>query len=164
MQVNFRILSVTVAIIWQLPWVTASIWLLWGLWGSNRIYIPIFLRNLSHLGQIYVTMASRCHGDHGNKVPQWPWHQDVTMASGKPFSLTSRARHDLNTKSSVGSQKGTITIKRFPLRTRRALLPWTLYSDRALLLLNRTSLNIDSALLALNWCLWKMHVIRKSNC
>ena len=37
------------------------------------------------------------------------------------------------------------------LRTRRALPPSTLYSDRILLVLNRTSLNSAKALLALNW-------------
>ena len=41
-------------------------------------------------------------------------------------------------------------FKDVPLRTRRALLPLTLYSDSALLVLNRTTLNIDSTLLALN--------------
>ena len=39
----------------------------------------------------------------------------------------------------------------FPLRTTRALSPKTLYSDSALLVLNRTSFNSDNALLALNW-------------
>ena len=45
-----------------------------------------------------------------------------------------------------------------PLRTRRTLLPQTLYSDSALLVLNGTSLNSVTALLALNWwntILWK---------
>ena len=39
----------------------------------------------------------------------------------------------------------------FPLRTRRALSPKTLYSDSAPLVLNRTSLNCINALLVLNW-------------
>ena len=38
-----------------------------------------------------------------------------------------------------------------PLRTRSALSQWTMYSYSTLLVLDRTSLNIDSALLALNW-------------
>ena len=38
-----------------------------------------------------------------------------------------------------------------PLRTRRALLPWALYSNSTLLVLNGTSLNCNNALLALNW-------------
>ena len=57
-------------------------------------------------------------------------------------------------RCSVENQKGTITIQRCSiewLRTRRALSPWTLYSDSALLVLNGTSLNIYTALLALNW-------------
>ena len=37
------------------------------------------------------------------------------------------------------------------LRARRALLPLTLYSNSALLVLNRTSLSCNNALLALNW-------------
>ena len=41
-------------------------------------------------------------------------------------------------------------IKDVPLRTRRALLPMTLYSDIALLVLNGTSLTCNNALLALN--------------
>ena len=40
--------------------------------------------------------------------------------------------------------------KDVPLRTRRVILLKTLYSDTALLVLNRTPLNIDSTLLALN--------------
>ena len=50
---------------------------------------------------------------------------------------------------SVESQKGAITIQRCPLRTRRALSPKTLY-DSPLAVLSETSLNIGSALLALN--------------
>ena len=42
-------------------------------------------------------------------------------------------------------------FKDVPLRTRRVLLPWILYSNSTLLVVNKTSLNIDSALLALNW-------------
>ena len=38
-----------------------------------------------------------------------------------------------------------------PLRTRRALSLYKVYGDIALLVLNGTSLNSDSALLALNW-------------
>ena len=42
-------------------------------------------------------------------------------------------------------------FKDVPLRTRRALSPQILYSDSDLLVFNATSLNINSALLALNW-------------
>ena len=53
--------------------------------------------------------------------------------------------------SSVESQKGAISIfKDVPLRTRRALWLYNIYGDSALLVLNGTSLNGDSALLALN--------------
>ena len=38
-----------------------------------------------------------------------------------------------------------------PLRIRRALSPYALYSNSALLFLNATLLNSDNALLALNW-------------
>ena len=44
-----------------------------------------------------------------------------------------------------------LQIKDVPLRTRRALLPLTLYSNSALLFLNRISLCCNNALLALNW-------------
>ena len=54
--------------------------------------------------------------------------------------------------SSVESQKGVIcNSKMFPLRTRRALLLYKVYGDSALLVLNRTSLICNNALLALNW-------------
>ena len=54
--------------------------------------------------------------------------------------------------SSVESQKGTLSIFwDVPLRTRRALLLYKLYGDGVLLVPNGTSLNSDSALLALNW-------------
>ena len=53
--------------------------------------------------------------------------------------------------SSVESQKGVSTLfNDVPLRTRRALLPYSLYSDNILLVLNETSLNNINALLALN--------------
>ena len=46
-----------------------------------------------------------------------------------------------------------------PLSTRMALSPQTLYSDSTVLVLNGTSLNIENALLALNWqsidSMWK---------
>ena len=49
--------------------------------------------------------------------------------------------------------------KMFRLRTRRELSPYTLNSNSDLLVFNVTSLNIDSALLALNWrynaCDWQ---------
>ena len=45
------------------------------------------------------------------------------------------------------------------LWTRRVLSPYSLYSNNALLVLNGTSLNIDSALLVLNW--W-YHVLTHS--
>ena len=48
------------------------------------------------------------------------------------------------------ARRALLLLKDVPLRTRRALSPQTLYSNSALLVLNRTSLNIDSALLALN--------------
>ena len=44
--------------------------------------------------------------------------------------------------------------------TRRALSPYTLYSDRALLVLNRTLLNCDNGLLPLNWR-YKLHYTHK---
>ena len=54
--------------------------------------------------------------------------------------------------SSDESQKGAITIQRCSVENQKgARSPLTLYSDSALLVLNGTSLNIDSALLALNW-------------
>ena len=41
-------------------------------------------------------------------------------------------------RCSVENQKGVITIKGVPLRTKRALLPWTLYSNSTLLVLDGT--------------------------
>ena len=79
-----------------------------------------------------------------------------------PVNQTHRAKH-ANSKStggtndifSVESQKALSLFKDalslyIPLRTRRELLPLTLYNDSTLLVLNGTSLNIDCTLLALN--------------
>ena len=52
-------------------------------------------------------------------------------------------------------QKRQQSVKDVPLTTRRAQLLYKVYGDSTLLVLNRTSLNSDSALLALNW--WKHH-------
>ena len=49
------------------------------------------------------------------------------------------------------ARKALLQIKDVLLRTRRALLPLTLYSNSALLVLNGTSLSCNNALLALNW-------------
>ena len=49
------------------------------------------------------------------------------------------------------ARRALLQIKDVPLRTRRALSPYTLYSNSALLVLNRTSLKCNNALLALNW-------------
>ena len=52
---------------------------------------------------------------------------------------------------SVESQKGAISLfKDVPLRTRRALSLYKVYGDGAPLVLNETSLNSDSSLLALS--------------
>ena len=47
--------------------------------------------------------------------------------------------------------RGLSTVQDVPLRTRRALSLYKVYGDSTLLVLNRTSLNIDSALLTLKW-------------
>ena len=49
------------------------------------------------------------------------------------------------------ARRALLQIKDVPLRTRRALSPYTLYSNNALLVLNGTSLNYNNGLLALNW-------------
>ena len=49
------------------------------------------------------------------------------------------------------ARRALLQIKDVPLRTRRGLLPLTLYSNSAFLVLNRTSLSCNNALLALNW-------------
>ena len=56
----------------------------------------------------------------------------------------------------LGARRVLVKINDIPLRTRRALLPLTLYSDSALLVLNGTSLSCNNTLLALNWwyCMW----------
>ena len=48
------------------------------------------------------------------------------------------------------ARRALLHINDVLLRTRRALLPLTLYSDNALLVLNGTSLSYNNALLALN--------------
>ena len=55
-----------------------------------------------------------------------------------------------HTERQLTAKRALSLFKDVLLRTRRALLPQTLYSDSNLLVLNGTSLNIDSALLALN--------------
>ena len=55
------------------------------------------------------------------------------------------------TLSTVESQKGAINIQDVPFRTRAARSLYKVYGNSALLVLNRTSLYSDSALLALNW-------------
>ena len=50
----------------------------------------------------------------------------------------------------VRARRALLQINDVPLRTRRALLPLTLYSDSALLVLNGTSLSCNNTLLALN--------------
>ena len=59
--------------------------------------------------------------------------------------------HEKGTYRQLKARRALSLFKDVPLRSRRALSPWTLYSDSTLLVLNGTSLNIDSALLALNW-------------
>ena len=49
------------------------------------------------------------------------------------------------------ARRALLQINDVPLRTRRELLPLTLYSNSALLVLNGTSLSCNNALLALNW-------------
>ena len=51
---------------------------------------------------------------------------------------------------SVESQKSTITINRCTVENQRGAVTIDLYSDSALLVLNRTSLSIDNALVILN--------------
>ena len=51
--------------------------------------------------------------------------------------------------SSAKKQKDVMLFNDARLRTRRALLPQTLYSDSAVLVLNKTLLDCDIALLAL---------------
>ena len=60
------------------------------------------------------------------------------------FDVSSVYRH-------LRARRALMHIKDVPLRTRRALLPFTLYSNSALLVLNGTSLSCNNALLALNW-------------
>ena len=55
-------------------------------------------------------------------------------------------RHD-----QLRARRALSIFKYVPLRTRRALLLYKVYGDSALLVLKGTSLNNDSALLALNW-------------
>ena len=56
----------------------------------------------------------------------------------------SREYHQLRARRAI------LLFKYVPLRTRRVLSPWSLHTYTAFLVLNGTSLNIDSALLALN--------------
>ena len=65
--------------------------------------------------------------------------------------LNAQITHNQSVYRQLKARRALSLFKDVLLRTRRALLPRTLYSDSTLLVLNRTSLNIDSALLALNW-------------
>ena len=54
------------------------------------------------------------------------------------------------TQFQLTARRALSIFKDVPLRTRGALSLYNVYGDSALLVLNGTSLNIDSALLALN--------------
>ena len=62
-----------------------------------------------------------------------------------------RRKNACRTFCQLRARRALSLFKDVPLGTRRALSPKTLYSNSPLLVLNGTSLNIDSALLALNW-------------
>ena len=60
--------------------------------------------------------------------------------------------HNFSNEIVIESQKGAITIQTCFIEYQKgAVAIDTLYSDCALLVLNRTSLNTESALLALIW-------------
>ena len=71
-------------------------------------------------------------------------------------NFVAALKHNCNvmqkgTQRQLRARRALLQIKDLPLRTRRALSPYTLYSNSALLVLNGTSLNCNNALLALNW-------------
>ena len=51
----------------------------------------------------------------------------------------------------LGVRRALMLFNNLPLKIRRALLTWALYSASALLVLNWTSLNSGNALVALSW-------------
>ena len=70
-----------------------------------------------------------------------------------PFSLIFivKVRSVFCVYPRLRARRALMLLNDVPLRTRRALLPYSLYNDSALLVLNGTSLNSINALLALNW-------------
>ena len=69
----------------------------------------------------------------------------------KPFVLYFHLSASVSVYRQLRARRALLQIKDVLLRTRRALLPLTLYSNSALLVLNWTSLSCNNALLALNW-------------
>ena len=86
----------------------------------------------------------------------WPWHY-LIHPPPPPHMLHLWYSHCTHiecfmwTHCQVRARRVLSIFKDVPLRTRRVLLPYTFYSNSALLVLNRTSLDIDSSLLAFNW-------------
>ena len=111
--------------------------------------------------------------EHSNKkVPLCQTKKKVYVVSWEPeghyqhsnlFCWELEGPYQHSHICSIENQKGTINIqicsvenqkgiiKYVPLRTRRPLSLYKVYGNSALLVLNGTSLNSDSTLLALNW-------------
>ena len=66
-------------------------------------------------------------------------------------SLYTRWEPTLSTCRQLRARRALLQSKDVPLRTRRAPSLYKVYGDNALLVLNRTSLNCNNALLAPNW-------------
>ena len=76
-------------------------------------------------------------GVGGGGVTEIERKRDVMILWGRNCQLRAR--------------RALMLFNSFSLRTRRVILPYTLYSDSPLLLLNKTSLTIIHALLTLTW-------------
>ena len=78
------------------------------------------------------------------------WKLHPTTRSSNQWNSQADAMA-IPTYRQLRARKALSIFKDVPLRTRMTLLLYNVYGNSALLVLSRTSLNTDSALLALNW-------------
>ena len=83
------------------------------------------------------------------------WYQDIHRILWGLFTYFKV--YNLGLYHQLRARRELSIFKDVPLRTRRVLSLYKVNGNSALLVLNRTSLDIDSALLALTW--WYEHVL-----
>ena len=89
-------------------------------------------------------------------IPHWDHFQPGqlltrTTTCNSSGRCSPDSRGEKSEYSRLRARRALLQFKDVPLKTRRALLPYTVYGDSALLVLNGTSLICNNALLALNW-------------